>query len=276
MLRYVSTQLTKLPGDLSNIWANVRRDNCRLRGDRETETHRRMNKRDENTRRDQHHSWISRHIPDGHPTHTSPMDTPTIHQHSIHFPLNESTVQWQATSRNRWSAICHRMWEVGDDHLTILVHMHCKPDQSGTFTEPCAWWLIFWTSDVNQKSAQAKVNSTEKVLTGVYVVLVVNDATRFQSHLMRPWVNTQQIGHTAPQICQHCQHITCLTIYQRENTTKNWETTTENGHIPPTRPQITRFAVDRSSIRCGKTTTSDEEIMFAEGCRVRVQTIGVA
>ena len=149
------------------------------------------------------------------------------------------------------------------------------------------------------KNSTGEINSTEKALTGVYVVLVVNHATRFQSPMIRPWVNTQQIGHTAPKISQHCQHITCLrsrkpgdgwtpppeaqascarclTIYQRENTTKNWESTTENRHIPPNRPQITRFAVDWSSIRCGKTTRSDEEIMFAEGCRVRVQTIGVA
>ena len=133
------------------MWANVRGEHCRVRRDRET--HRRMNKRDENTWRDQHHSWRSRHILDSHPTHTSPMDTPTIHQHSLHFPLNESTVQWQATSRNRWSAICHRVREVGDDHLTIQVHMNGEPDQCGTFTEPFAWWLISWTSDVNQKNS---------------------------------------------------------------------------------------------------------------------------
>ena len=174
MLRYVSTQLTKLPGDLSNIWTNVGGEHCRLRRVRETETYRPMNKRDENTRRDQHHSWISRHIPDSHPTHTSPMDTPTIHQHSLHFPLNESTVQWQATSRNRWFAICHRVQEVGDDHLTTLVYMHCKPDQCGTFTEPFAWWLISLNIRCESKKAQAKINSTEKALTGVHVVLVAN------------------------------------------------------------------------------------------------------
>ena len=151
--------------------------------------------------RDQHHSWISRHILDNHPTHTPHQWTLqqfiSIHFifHSMSRLCNDRQLHGiagppSATESGRSVMMISPYW------FTCIVNL----TNAGLLQNR----LRGGSSPEHQmgikKTAQAKINSTEKALTGVYVVLVVNHATRFQSPMIRPWVNTQQIGHTAPKI----------------------------------------------------------------------------